>query len=159
LDIVGVVTQPVFDEPTAVLPVPPSRGRRHWPLIVVGGVLAVALLGGAGWALLDRSTPAASTSVAKASPHPSESAHRTRGTIIAETAGAWTIRTASGRTVTVAITARTAFGTAKHPATAEDFRVGTTVAVTGPVNHDSVSATRITAVATAPPSASPTRSA
>ena len=79
--------------------------------------------------------------------------------IVSETGTTWTLRTTAGRSVTVVLTAQTAFGTPKAPKTAADFPVGTAVAVTGALHDGTVTATRVAMPARAASSPGPTASA
>lgn len=67
----------------------------------------------------------------------------TRGVIASETGSAWTLRTASGTTVRVSITAHTQFGTKQAPSSASAFTVGSQVTVAGPSHNGTVSARRV----------------
>jgi hypothetical protein len=162
--MLGRMSQPLPEQPTAPLPAFPGNRpgpRRRWLIVVAGAALAAAVLGGAGWVLLD--APASTTPAAPASSSPPArkqgGGHGVRGTIVSEAGSTWIIRTAAGRTVTVLIGAQTLFGTAKAPKTAADFPVGAPVAVTGTVDHDTITATRITIPRPAPSSTGPTPSA
>jgi riboflavin synthase alpha subunit len=57
--------------------------------------------------------------------------HGVRGKVTAENGSSWTVTTAKGKAVTVAITPQTQFGTKKQPATAAQFPVGAEVRVVG----------------------------
>lgn len=84
--------------------------------------------------------------------------HRPRngvtGRISAENGTSWVVTTKAGKQMTVTITPGTKFGTAAHPETEQQLTVGSTVRVTGQVDGNAVTATRI-AVPQPRPSQSP----
>lgn len=102
--------------------------------------------------------PSVTTTVA---PAPTSSAHKPRdgvtGQISSENGTSWVVTTKKGKQITVTITSGTQFGNAAHPATEQQFTVGTTVRVVGAVSGDTVTATRIVVPQPKPnPSAAPT---
>jgi hypothetical protein len=118
------------------------------------------------------STPAAAPApdaTAPAAPAPDASApvaaapgghHRKgiAGKITAEDGNSWTVVNAKGKQFTVTITAQTAFGTKKQPATQQEFVVGSSIRAMGQVQKGTVTAARITAAhpkATAAPDTAP----
>lgn len=162
------MTQPLPDqnlpapEPPAWPPGPPAAAppggtswarRRRIPLLIIAGVLAA---GGIGWgvAAAQQSTHSAPTSSASAGSGASKSGTNktgtkkhhgavTKGTIATETGSVWTLRTASGTSVQVSITAHTQFGTKKAPSSAAAFTVGNQVTVAGPSHNGTVTARRV----------------
>jgi hypothetical protein len=159
-----------MQEPTSQLPLAPAVGpsswssllRRHRWFALIGAVVVVAaVVGGVAWALVG--TGGAGPSAA-AAPVPSASPsgrHRgpgqgVRGSVVSESGSTWTLRKRSGATVTVVITPQTTFGTKKAPMSATQIPVGTTVAVTGPLTDNTITATWISAAVK--PSATPVTS-
>lgn len=65
------------------------------------------------------------------------------GRVTTENGSTWTVVNPKGTQFTVDLTPQTAFGTAKAPATAQQFPVGSNVRVSGTRNGDTVTATRI----------------
>ncbi len=110
---------------------------------IVGAALAISLAacsGGAG----NQSTP---TGTAPPPTVPSRSGHANgiTGQISTENSSTWTINTKNGTQYSVNITHQTQFGTKRTPSNAQQFPVGTTVRVSGTVNGNTITATRITA--------------
>jgi len=66
-----------------------------------------------------------------------------RGTVESISASSWTIRTANGTTVTVAITPQTVFGAPATGGSASDFRRGDQVIVLGKRSGNTITAARI----------------
>ena len=66
-----------------------------------------------------------------------------RGTVESISASSWTIRTANGTTVTVAITPQTVFGAPATGGSASDFRRGDQVVVLGKRSGNTITAARI----------------
>jgi hypothetical protein len=68
---------------------------------------------------------------------------RIAGQITAINGSSWTVRTSDGQNLTVTTTPSTAYGSSKHPATAQSFAVGQNVRITGTRDGNTVTATRI----------------
>ncbi len=158
---------PVVPEPTARRRRRPSRNQ-----LIAGGAVAVLVVGGVTWGIVasrDQSVTAgagtAAPSVTNSPPVPGSTSpsspartgagRATRGQVTAESGSTWTIRTRKGQSVTVVITDNTAFGTKKRPLTAAQIVPGAGVLVTGTDVNGTVTATRVTTVAAAQPTASP----
>lgn len=149
---------PPAPEPPAWPPGPPVAAappggtswirRRRLPLAITAVVLVA---GGIGWgvAAAQQSTTGVPTSSATAAPGASTVGAKkhhgtvTKGMIASEAGSVWTLRTASGTTVRVSITARTQFGTKQAPSSASAFAVGSQVTVAGPSHNGTVSARRV----------------
>lgn len=128
---------------------------------VAGGVLACACIGLGVTAC--GGTAGAASAVSSSMPAPSSGAPAkdrhdgVAGKITAENGSSWIVTTKAGKQMTVDITSDTKFGTTDHPATEQQFTVGATVRVTGPVTGTTVSASRIAVPQARPnPSASAT---
>ena len=156
---------PYADEPTRQFPGPPpdlpptgvypvqqrSFVRRHrTPLIIAGAAAAVGLIGGIGSAVLDTgstpATPAATGTPGVSAPatHRGAAGDTLRGTVPSESGNTWTVRTGTGKTITVSITPKTRFGRKNKSSSAADFPVGAAVVVTGHTHDDStLTASRI----------------
>jgi hypothetical protein len=124
-----------------------TREGRRWvgaktSMGIVGAALAISLAacsGGAG----NQSTPTGTAPPAA----PSRSGHANGiiGQVSAENSSTWTINAKNGTQYSVNITPQTQFGTRRTPSNAQQFPVGATVRVSGTVNGDTITATRITA--------------
>lgn len=137
--------------------------RRHAIGVgVTAAVLAVVVVaGGTAWGV---SAAVASTRPAAVAPASADTAmhgsashvaashkkthgkradHGAVGTLTAVNGDTWTLKAASGKTLTVTLSSTTAFGTAKTPATRDSFTTGSRVGVLGKRTGDTVAATRI----------------
>jgi hypothetical protein len=132
--------------------------------LVVGGVVGGLI----GWASTDSDQSARTTMVAETQTPThtqggdaqGEHARKSRGvvgTITAINGSTWTVQTAKGEPMTVAIGADTRFGSAKAPAQASDFAVGDRIVVAGSRSGSTVDATRVVkrVARTAPSGAAP----
>jgi Domain of unknown function (DUF5666) len=131
------------------------RAARQWTLVLVVLVFGVVLTtagcgkpaaGGAGAA-----TPSPPSTAGMPAPPSAPSGHRSQhrspkvvGEITAINGSTWTVRTAGGPLFTVSLTPATHFGTLKHPATREQFSVGSHVSVHGTISGATITATQIT---------------
>lgn len=146
-----------------LIPIPMAPSRFAATVLAATGV--VVLAAGCSSAT-DPGAPAASSTSAPA-PSAKSGRHAAKGTagrITAEQGSTWTMVTAEGTQLTVDITPQTTFGTTKHPATAQQFTVGTAIRVAGQTNGSTITATRIGAARAAgstpaPASPSPSSSA
>jgi hypothetical protein len=75
--------------------------------------------------------------------HPHAHVPHIIGQITAEEGTTWTVRTKDGQSHKVTVTRQTKFGTTKHPATQDQFPVGTTVRVNGPREGSTITAAQI----------------
>ena len=131
--------------------------RDHWRgASLVGAVVGVILLSGAtAWGVsvgVSASTAVAATSAAAPGTGlvpggvaAGATRAAARGQITAIDGSTWTVTTAAGKVLTVTITRSTRFGTAKAPATATDFSVGSAVVVIGHRSASELTATRVAA--------------
>lgn len=167
---------PLAAQPAAVYqPAPPrSAFSRHWGWMLAAAIAIVLIVsGGTAWAVgatvADATHHVAAANAAhKAHTGPGNVAagakHRSRavirGTIASVGADALTIHTAAGRTVRVAITASTAFGTKKHPEIRGQFVPGDNVLalVRRTAGSAAMTAVRITTPAGSTPTATPSPS-
>ena len=65
------------------------------------------------------------------------------GQITAVNGSSWTVQGKNGKTYTVSLTAATKFGSKKHPAAQDQFKVGSPVRVSGTITGTTVQATDI----------------
>jgi hypothetical protein len=65
------------------------------------------------------------------------------GQITAVNGSSWTVRGKDGKTYTVSLTDATKFGSKKHPAAKDQFKVGSPVRVSGTITGTTVQATDI----------------
>ena len=65
------------------------------------------------------------------------------GQITAETGSTWTVRARNGQLYTVTITDATKFGTTKHPAARDQFKVGSQARVIGTISGTTITAAQI----------------
>ena len=129
----------------------PSFVRRH-PIgtgIAAAAVAVVLVSGLTAWGVGAAVTASLTSSTSASSALGSMNATGAgrvmfRGTIASISGSTWTITTRNGRTVEVAISAETQFGTKKAPAAETDFAEGDSVIVIG--SRDSASATHGTAL-------------
>jgi hypothetical protein len=161
------MTEPL---PLLAQPDPPHRRRPSRNILIAGGAVAVAVIGGTVWAVVaTQSTPSATAdsgtpTIAATSPTATPSTpakgkaagNALRGDVTAESGSTWTVQTRAGKSLTVVISANTSFGTKKRPLTAAQVPAGTTVIITGSETNGALDATRVVTAATARPSASPT---
>lgn len=129
----------------------------------VGAVIGVILLSGAtAWAVSAGVTSGAPVAAAAApavhgpvpgagiAPGAADATRAAvRGQLTAIDGSTWTVLTAAGKSLDVRITSGTRFGTAKAPATAADFAVGSVVAVVGHRAAGTFTASRVVARRTA----------
>lgn len=181
-DVVGgtpeaPVAAPVAPAPAATVPAAGFLRRHAVGVALVAGALAVVVLaGGTAWgvsaAVAAGQAGAAMTTAAqnqaagskastrthaKTSGANAKHAHGLRGTLTAISGDTWTLQTAAGASVTVALTSSTAFGTAAAPAERSTFVVGDRVGVLGARSGSTVTATRVLMVpASGRTTASPT---
>jgi hypothetical protein len=89
-------------------------------------------------AALDAAAPSAEAKrpFRKAPPH-------ILGQITAETGSTWTVRARNGQLYTVTITDATKFGTTKHPAARDQFKVGSQARVIGTISGTTITAAQI----------------
>lgn len=122
-------------------------------LLMLGiGVSLTACGGGAAAASAPSATTAPTTSAVPKHPR----GNGVTGQITAENGNSWSITTKAGKQFTVTLNGTTKFGTTGQPATQQQFPVGDTIHVTGTVDGDTVTATRIDIPAAPKTSQSPT---
>ncbi len=124
------------------------HNRWTWTWTRIGAVAVVCAGLGLGVSACGGTAGAAgAATTSSAAPASGAKAHDKRdgvaGRITAENGDSWVITTKAGKTITVDITPNTKFGTTDHPATEQQFPVGSTVRVSGAVDGDTVSAARI----------------
>ena len=73
--------------------------------------------------------------------------------------GKWTVRTRTGQTISVVVTAQTQFGSRKAPLTSSQFTVGDRILVSGPLTATTVLAARIAKVPVKAPATTPSTTA
>lgn len=130
---------------------------------IVGAVIGVILLSGAtAWAVSAgvssgapaavAAAPASGTGTGLAPGGVGAEATRAiaRGRITAIDGSTWTVLNAAGKSLAVTITSGTRFGTAKVPATAADFAVGSAVVVVGDRSAGRITAARVVERRTGP---------
>lgn len=141
---------PAPPPPPAPASAPPGGSswlrRRRTPLLIIAGVLAA---GGIGWGVAAAQSTHGVPAAAAAGNGASKAAATkhlgvlTKGTIVSESGSVWTLRTASGTSEQVSITAHTQFGTKRAPSSASAFTVGSQISVAGPSHHGAVTARRV----------------
>lgn len=130
---------------------------------IVGAVIGVILLSGAtAWAVSAgvssgapaavAAAPASDTGTGLAPGGVGADATRAiaRGRITAIDGSTWTVLSAAGKSLVVTITSGTRFGTAKVPAAAADFAVGSAVVVVGDRSAGRITAARVVERRTGP---------
>jgi hypothetical protein len=127
---------------------------RQWPLVLIVLVFGVVLTtagcgkpaaGAAGASATSRPPSIAAPPSDDPTRHrPQHHSPKVTGEITAINGSTWTVHTAGGPLFTVILTPATRFGTTKHPATREQFSVGSHVTVHGTISGVTITATQIT---------------
>ena len=138
-------------------PRPPHTHHPLGPCLVVAAGALIAAVSGCSSSSNTPAPAPASSSLAPAAPahvQPSPAQYLI-GQITAENGANWTIKTHDGQTHTATINDATRFGTSKHPATKDQFKVGDPVRVTATISGPSITATQIRTPADHQPHSAP----
>jgi hypothetical protein len=126
--------------------------RTHGRRSIIAGVVVVALavggvayaVAGSGGSATSQANPPATSAPTTAPPAPAAKRHPIlRGLITAIAPGNWTVRTRSGQTIAVIVSAQTQFGSRRAPLTSSAFAVGDRILVIGPRTETTIVAARI----------------
>lgn len=121
--------------------------RRRGARAVVGALgatVAIGLVACSSGSGSQSGTPSGAASPTTSAPAKSDHPDEITGQISAENGSSWTVTTKDGTQYRVDITPQTQFGTQRAPGTPQQFPVGSTAHVSGPVNDHTITATRIT---------------
>ena len=124
-----------------------DRARRGTKVAIglVGASVAVGVAACSGGSSNPSGTPTTTAPPAAVAPGRAGHGHGLVGTITAENGSSWTVNATNGTAYTVTITPQTQLGTTRTPSTAQQFPVGSSVHVSGVVNGNTITASRITA--------------
>lgn len=112
---------------------------------VIGASVAIGVTACSGGSNNPSTTPTTAAPPKATVPARAGHPHGIIGQITAENRSTWALNASNGTSYTVTITPQTQFGTRRTPGTAQQFPVGSTMRVTGTVNGNTITASRITA--------------